>query len=79
MEVFLITLGAMVLFIFLMAVGIIFGKIKLQGSCGGLNNATGDSCMFCRGEDKCRDLAAQEQESQAPIIELKDYKPIKTT
>ncbi len=64
----------MAIFLFLMAIGAIFGQIKIKGSCGGLNKATGDSCMFCRGEDQCREESKKET---PPIIEVKDYNPIK--
>ena len=81
MSIFWITLAAMVIFIFLMAVGVIFGHIKLHGSCGGLNNATGDSCVFCKDDDQCRDLTkqqlAEQQAQNAPVIKLKDYKPVR--
>jgi hypothetical protein len=79
-NIFWITLLAMIIFIFLMAIGAIFSHIKLHGSCGGLNDATGDSCMFCKGEDQCRDLTkqqlAEQQEENIPEIKLKDYRPV---
>jgi hypothetical protein len=75
MNIFLITLGAMAVFLFLMAVGVIFSHIKVHGSCGGLNNVTGDSCMFCKGEDQCREEAKKQQ---IPVIKLKDYNPSKS-
>lgn len=38
MNTVLITFGAFVLVILLMALGVIFGRKEIQGSCGGLNN-----------------------------------------
>lgn len=64
----------MAAFLFLMAVGVIFGQIRVKGSCGGLNKVTGDSCMFCKGEDQCRDEAKKQA---IPVIKLKDYHPNK--
>jgi len=42
-----------------MAVGVIFGRSPIKGSCGGLNNATGDSsCSICGGNPtKCEETA----------------------
>lgn len=41
------------LFILLMAVGVIFGKKELKGSCGGLGRVMGEDCMFCEKKDEC--------------------------
>ena len=40
-----------------MAVGVIFGRKPLKGSCGGLNNAGGNSdCTVCGGNPaKCEE------------------------
>lgn len=42
-----------------MAVGVMFGRSPIKGSCGGLNNATGDSsCSICGGNpNKCEESA----------------------
>lgn len=42
-----------------MAVGVMFGRSPIKGSCGGLNNATGDSsCSICGGNpSKCEESA----------------------
>jgi hypothetical protein len=58
-----------------MSVGVIFSHIKVNGSCGGLNNVTGDSCMFCKEEDECRHEVRKQQKIQT--IKLKDYQPTK--
>lgn len=58
-----------VLFILLMAVGVIVGKKELKGSCGGLGRIMGEDCMFCEKKDEC----THEQEhgpcddTQAPL------------
>jgi hypothetical protein len=53
MEIFFITLGAMISFFFLMAIGVIFNKKVLKGSCGGLGKLMGEDCMFCEKKDEC--------------------------
>lgn len=40
-------------FITLMAVGVIFSKKELKGSCGGLGAIMGEDCMFCDKKDDC--------------------------
>ena len=42
MEIFFITLGAFGAFIFVMAIGVIIGNRRIQGSCGGP-----DGCNLC--------------------------------
>jgi len=47
-----------------MAVGVMFRRQPLKGSCGGLNNAMGsnESCSFCGGNpDKCEEQSNVEQ------------------
>lgn len=53
MKVFFITLGAMLSIVFLMAIGAIFNKKVLKGSCGGLGKIMGDDCMFCEKKEEC--------------------------
>lgn len=53
MKIFLITLGTMLSVIFLMAIGFIFNKKVLGGSCGGLGKLMGEDCMFCDKKDEC--------------------------
>lgn len=40
-----------------MSVGVMFGRKPIKGTCGGLNNAGGDSsCSLCGGSpDKCEE------------------------
>ncbi len=53
MKIFLITFGTMLSVILLMAVGAIFNKKFLNGSCGGLGKLMGEDCMFCEKKDEC--------------------------
>lgn len=55
METFLLTLALVVCLITAMAVGVIFGRKPIAGTCGGLNNM-GDkgACDICGGNpNKC--------------------------
>ena len=47
MNLFLITLAFFSFFIVAMAVGVIFGKRRLKGSCGGVGN-----CAICGNESE---------------------------
>lgn len=51
MKMFLVTLAAFGLFIAAMAIGVMFGRRPIQGSCGGLGRATGEDCDFCGKKD----------------------------
>ena len=53
MQYFLITLGVLLLVITGMAIGYIFSKKELKGSCGGLGKIMGDDCDFCEKKDQC--------------------------
>ena len=55
MDIFFITLGAFGIFIFAMAIGVIIGNRRIQGSCGGP-----DGCKLCGadGEEKQGDNPA---------------------
>jgi len=46
MNTFLITLGVIALVIGAMAIGVIFGRKPIAGSCGGLAAAGGGDCEF---------------------------------
>ena len=41
MQVFLITVGIFALVMLVMAVGVLFGRPAIKGSCGGLNTVKG--------------------------------------
>lgn len=51
---FFISIFVFALFIFLMAVGVIFAGKKLTGSCGGLGKLMGKDCEFCDKKDQCK-------------------------
>ena len=53
LEVFLITFVVLLLCLAMMAVGFIFARKELKGSCGGLGNIMGEDCMFCEKKDEC--------------------------
>ena len=50
MDLFLITLAVFILVILMMAIGVLFGRPRIKGSCGGL-----DGCDLCelKHEGKC--------------------------
>ena len=47
MNLFLITLAFFTFFIIAMAIGVIFGKRRLKGSCGGIGN-----CAICGNDSE---------------------------
>ena len=53
MELFLITLGVMLLMFAFLAIGFIVSRKELKGSCGGLNRVMGEDCDLCDKEDQC--------------------------
>jgi hypothetical protein len=55
MTLFLITFMAIAIVIFIMAIGVMFGRQAIRGSCGGANN--GD-CVCTEKCDKRRKLEA---------------------
>jgi hypothetical protein len=61
MTYFLITFAAMLIVIALMAVGVMFGRKAIKGSCGGANN--GD-CVCVEKCDKRKKLDAEQQADQ---------------
>ena len=50
MEIFLISFVVLVLAVSGMAVGVLFGRESIRGSCGGLNKIAGLNlnCLLCR-------------------------------
>ena len=59
MNLFLVTFAVMLIFIALMAIGVMFGRRAIKGSCGGLN--TGN----CVCVTKCEKRKKMEAEGQA--------------
>ena len=49
LEIFLITFVILLIVVVAMAVGVIFGRSPIKGSCGGINNIDGidSACEFC--------------------------------
>lgn len=61
MSLFLTTFGIIALIILMMAVGVIFGRNALKGSCGGLN---GGDCPCTKKCDKRLRLESLEAQSR---------------
>lgn len=59
MGTFLVTLVVMLLVVAGMAIGVIYGRSPLKGSCGGVGKALGESdyvCDLCGGDEaKCEE------------------------
>lgn len=59
MLMFLVTLGVLIVAIVLMAVGVLFGREPLKGTCGGLNRFGEKDCPVCGGDlNKCESRPA---------------------
>lgn len=58
MNLFLITFVVMLIFVVLMAIGVMFGRRAIKGSCGGLNSS---SCVCVEKCEKRKKLEAQSQ------------------
>lgn len=58
MSYFLATFAVMVIFIALLAIGVMFGRRAIKGSCGGLNTAN------CVCVEKCEKRKKMEAEGQ---------------
>ena len=56
MAVFLVTFLAMIIVVAIMAVGVIFGRQAIKGSCGGVNNG---NCVCVEKCDKRKRLEAE--------------------
>jgi uncharacterized protein len=63
MIAFLVSFVAIIVMMLLMAVGVLFGREPLKGTCGGLNRFTGDKeCPVCGGDTtKCETLNSDGQ------------------
>lgn len=60
MGTFLLALGLVIFLITAMAIGVLFGRKPIAGTCGGLNNmGTGGACEICGGNpNKCEESNA---------------------
>jgi hypothetical protein len=56
MNYFLVTFAGMLIFIGLLAIGVIFGRRAIKGSCGGLNT---NNCICVEKYDKRKKLEAE--------------------
>ncbi len=54
MKLFFITLVIFILSVLGLAMGAIFSKKYLKGSCGGLGKIMGKKCEHCGNEGKCK-------------------------
>lgn len=63
-----LTVIAFALLLFAMAIGVIFGRRAIRGSCGGLANASGEdgsSCSLCSNpSDACKELRERMQKDE---------------
>lgn len=75
LTVFGLTVGVFLTVIIGMAVGVIFGRKRLTGSCGGLANRTSaegaTSCSLCTQDEKACPKASKER-SNTRTIESND-------
>lgn len=68
------TFAIFTLVIAAMAVGVMFGRKSISGSCGGLNNSTDEhgnsSCSLCSNPgEACRELARRAAANRTKIAE----------
>ncbi|OMG54842.1 MULTISPECIES: (Na+)-NQR maturation NqrM [Azonexus] len=69
MEMFLVTFGAIVLLVLLMAVGVLFGRKPIAGSCGGYKAIDVECAAGCK--DPCEKRLAR-MKAQAEAEEKKE-------
>ncbi|MDO3384213.1 (Na+)-NQR maturation NqrM [Gilvimarinus algae] len=71
MAMFIVALCVMLLVVAGMAVGVIFGRKPLTGSCGGVGQALGEkdyTCELCGGdEQKCESLKNGEPQEKTDL------------
>ncbi len=70
MAEFILTFMVMVAVIAAMAVGVIYGRAPISGSCGGLGNMGVDgACEICGGDtSKCEEQTTQKTSSKKPAF-----------
>lgn len=72
MTMFLTVFAFFLLMVAAMAVGVMFGRKPISGSCGGIAN-TGVSkgpCEFCGGDPNACDSPELSADAKAPYVEL---------
>lgn len=67
MTYFIVTFIFMLIVIGLMAVGVIFGRKAIKGSCGGASNG---NCVCVKKCDKRKKLDAEQMEQQDKVINI---------
>jgi len=72
---FFIVLGVMLLVVVAMAIGVIFGRKPLKGSCGGVGQALGEkdyTCEICGDDEaKCEEINATESSGGSKTFDEK--------
>lgn len=62
----------LLVFVTLMAVGVIFGRQPIKGSCGGVGAALGEvdyECEFCGGDlDRCETQADENRSAVSTVL-----------
>ncbi|MCP8898797.1 (Na+)-NQR maturation NqrM [Gilvimarinus xylanilyticus] len=74
MAMFMVALCVMLLVVAGMAVGVIFGRKPLSGSCGGVGQALGEkdyTCELCGGDEaKCESINSEENSAKTANQDL---------
>ena len=74
MAMFMVALCVMLLVVAGMAVGVIFGRKPLSGSCGGVGQALGEkdyTCELCGGDEaKCESINSDENNTKTANQDL---------
>lgn len=77
MALFLISFFVLFSVICLMAIGVIFGRKPIAGSCGGVGAALGEKnyvCELCGGDEaKCEEISLQASPSSTPFINVSTH------
>jgi hypothetical protein len=71
MGLFVVTFLVLLSIVCLMAIGVIFGRKPIAGSCGGVGAALGEKdyvCELCGGDEaKCEEIKSQVPPSSTPF------------
>lgn len=72
MALFIVSFLVLLSMVSLMAIGVMFGRKPIAGSCGGVGAALGEKdyvCELCGGdESKCEDLKRGVSSSSTPFV-----------